>query len=93
MPEVVEPIHEIADAEETDTETSDAETAFTTMIKYSLDGWTDNSVSACDLCKREIVIGKNLTGLVVDDTLFACEDCCVETTNNKFLSNITIIII
>ena len=40
MPEAVEPIHEIADAEETDTETSDAETAFTTMIKYSLDGWT-----------------------------------------------------
>jgi hypothetical protein len=48
--------------------------------------WTDNSIETCDICKQDIVLGKNLSGLVVNDSFFACETCCQKTPHNDLLN-------
>jgi len=45
--------------------------------------WKDNSVGTCDICKRVIVFEKNLSGLVISDEFFACEDCCKNTSKDE----------
>ena len=40
-------------------------------------------VTTCDICKKDIILGKNLSGLVVEEQFFACESCCINSTNNE----------
>ena len=35
----------------------------------------------CDLCDKTMNLEENLSGLVIDDTHFLCEDCCQDTSN------------
>ena len=48
-------------------------------------GFTDDSTVTCDVCNHEIVLGKNLSGLVVADEFFACEKCCQEIPKKKLM--------
>jgi len=65
------------------------------VMKPEIVGWTDSSTATCDLCDNDIVLGKNLSGLVIADEFFACEDCCqklskedlMEWTKSKMVSN------
>jgi len=43
----------------------------------------DLSTGTCDLCKNEIEFKYNLSGLVVADEFFACEDCCQTLPKNE----------
>ena len=38
------------------------------------------STRKCDMCKKTIKLDENLSGLVVHDTHFLCEDCCKESS-------------
>lgn len=48
-------------------------------------GWTDGSTVPCDVCEKEIILGKNLSGLVVSDEFFACEHCCQELSKDELM--------
>lgn len=50
--------------------------------------WSNDSTGICDLCKREIFFEKNLSGLVVGNKFFACEECC-KTSSKEELMNWT----
>jgi len=64
------------------------------VMKPEVVGWTDASTVTCDLCEKEIILGKNLSGLVIADEFFACEHCCqalskqelMEWTKSKMMS-------
>ena len=43
----------------------------------------DDSYVTCDICKNEIILGKNLSGLVVEEEFFACENCCKSSTKDE----------
>ena len=68
------------------------------VMKPEVVGWTDSSTATCDLCDKDIVLGKNLSGLVIADEFFACEDCCqklsredlMEWTKSKMVSNVDV---
>ena len=49
-----------------------------TIMNPKVIGFTDESTVSCDFCNQDIVLGKNLSGLVVADEFFACEKCCQE---------------
>ena len=38
------------------------------------------SAGTCDLCGEKIIFEKNLAGLVVNETFFACEKCCKDSS-------------
>jgi hypothetical protein len=38
--------------------------------------WDDSSIVTCDICSNRMILGKNLSGLVINDHFFACESCC-----------------
>ena len=40
-----------------------------------------NTSGICDLCGQEIIFDENLSGLVLFNRFFACEDCCKEASN------------
>lgn len=48
-------------------------------------GWTDDSTVLCDVCDEEIILGKNLSGLVIADEFFACEHCCQELSKDELM--------
>jgi hypothetical protein len=64
------------------------------IMKPKFVGWTDESIVACDLCDQKIILGKNLSGLVIANEFFACENCCqklnreelMEWTKSKMIS-------
>lgn len=41
-----------------------------------------DSQGVCDFCKKEIFFDENLSGLVIFNKFFVCEECCTNTTNN-----------
>lgn len=65
-----------------------------TVMSPQVIGFTDDSTVTCDFCNSDIVLGKNLSGLVVADEFFACEKCCqnipkedlMEWTKSKMVS-------
>lgn len=57
-----------------------------TISNNESQNWSEQSKSICDICKNEIVLGKHLSGLVIDDHYFACETCCQNSTNNELLN-------
>ncbi len=56
-----------------------------TMILYQKHQIHEESIRTCDLCKKDFILGKNLSGLVVENTFFACEECCSKTQHNDML--------
>jgi hypothetical protein len=42
--------------------------------------------SICDLCGQDIVVDENLSGLVLLNRFFACEECCKDATNDTLNS-------
>lgn len=36
----------------------------------------------CDLCKNKMDLSHNQQGLVFEDRIFICEDCCKHTSEN-----------
>ncbi len=48
-------------------------------------GLTDESTVICDVCEKDIVLGKNLSGLVVADEFFACEHCCQHLSKEELM--------
>lgn len=54
-----------------------------TVSKMEVD--IDSTVT-CDLCKREIVFEENLSGLVIHDRFFACEECCQVVSKDELLN-------
>jgi len=64
------------------------------IMKPKSVGWTDESIVTCDLCDQKIILGKNLSGLVIANEFFACENCCqklnreelMEWTKSKMIS-------
>ena len=47
--------------------------------------WDDTSVVTCDICSTPMILGRNLSGLVVDDHFFACESCCKNISKTKLV--------
>ena len=37
----------------------------------------------CDLCNKTMSLEENLSGLVIDDSHFLCEECCQESSNEE----------
>ena len=37
----------------------------------------------CDICNKTIDLEENLSGLVIHDTHFLCEECCQESNNTE----------
>ena len=37
----------------------------------------------CDLCKKTINLDENLSGLVVHDSYFLCDECCKDSSKEK----------
>lgn len=52
------------------------EEVFSRVTTPDLSRWGEDSITTCDLCNSKIVLGKHLSGLVVEDKFFACEECC-----------------
>lgn len=48
-------------------------------------GLTDDSMVTCDVCEKDMVLGKNLSGLVVSNEFFACEHCCQNLSKEELL--------
>jgi len=48
--------------------------------------WGDNSTGICDLCGHEMEFEKNLSGLVISDKFFACEECCKTASKEDLVS-------
>jgi hypothetical protein len=71
--------------DETTSDLTNPDQVNVTMMKPEIVGWTDSSKVTCDLCHSEIVLGKNLSGLVVDDEFFACEHCCQTLTRTELM--------
>jgi len=67
------------------TEMSEPESETVTMMKPEIIGWTDSSKVTCDVCQSDMILGKNLSGLVVDDEFFACEHCCQTLTRTELM--------
>ncbi|MCX6665627.1 MAG: hypothetical protein NT038_06165 [Euryarchaeota archaeon] len=63
--------------------TNQTNTEISTMKHYSTVPWNDDSFGVCDLCHQDIQLGKNLSGLVVENQYFACEECCRNTPNEE----------
>jgi hypothetical protein len=40
----------------------------------------------CSICKREISLINNPSGLVFNDEHFVCEDCCTKHSEEKIIS-------
>ena len=57
-----------------------------TMKHHTTVSWNDDSFGVCDLCHRDIQLGKNLSGLVVENQYFACEECCRNTPNVELMN-------
>jgi len=55
----------------------------TKMIRSPIERLNDNSFRTCDLCHHEIILGKNLAGLVMENKYFACETCCQTTSKEE----------
>jgi hypothetical protein len=55
------------------------------VMNPELVGWTDESTVTCDVCNEEIKLGKNLSGLVISDEFFACEDCCQKLSKEELM--------
>lgn len=47
--------------------------------------WDDTSMVTCDICSTAMILGRNLSGLVVDDHFFACEACCKSISKTELL--------
>ena len=62
------------------------EESITDVLSQPLIKWNDQSHATCDICKKDIVLGKNLSGLVVEEKFFACESCCINSTNNELFN-------
>ena len=56
-----------------------------TVMKPQIIGFTDESTVTCDVCEKDIILGKNLSGLVVDNEFFACEKCCISLSKKDLL--------
>lgn len=41
------------------------------------------SAGVCDICGEKIIFEKNLAGLVVNETFFACEKCCLSSSKTE----------
>ncbi len=61
-------------------------TEISTMKHHTTVSWNDDSFGVCDLCHRDIQLGKNLSGLVVENQYFACEECCRNTPNVELMN-------
>ena len=46
---------------------------------------TEETTGICDICHEEITLGKNLSGLVIQNQFFACEHCCKTLAHNDLL--------
>ena len=55
------------------------------IMKPEAVGPTDESKVTCDVCEQDIVLGKNLSGLVVADEFFACENCCQHLSKEELM--------
>ena len=42
-----------------------------------------DSTGTCDMCGRDIVFEKNLSGLVIKSRFFACEKCCQSSSKDE----------
>jgi hypothetical protein len=71
-----------------DEKSLDVEESVSSIMKPTPERWGDDSTGICDLCKREILFEKNLSGLVVGNKFFACEECC-KTFSKEELVNWT----
>ena len=67
--EIVEPIEESADINEEILEDS--------VSKMNV---RTDSIGTCDMCGQDIVFEKNLSGLVIKSRFFACENCCLSSS-------------
>jgi hypothetical protein len=56
------------------------------ILSQTFSKWNEDSHATCDLCKKDIILGKNLSGLVVDEKFFACESCCINSTNTELFN-------
>ena len=45
-----------------------------------------NSPGICDMCGQKIHFEKNLSGLVINDKIFACEKCCQDASEDELNS-------
>lgn len=77
---------EINDEKSMDVE--EFEESVSSVMKPTPERWSDDLTGICDLCKREIIFEKNLSGLVVGNKFFACEECC-KTFSKEELVNWT----
>ena len=80
--DIVKPVDETTDVEDT----SEIGDIASTIMKPTSWRWGDTSTGICDLCKHEIVFEKNLSGLVVCDRFFACEECCKTVSKEDLMS-------
>jgi len=44
---------------------------------------TEETITICDICNEEMLLGKNLAGLVMENKYFACETCCQTTSKEE----------
>lgn len=70
--EVVAPIDESTD------ESKDISEETVSQMKAEAD-----SKGTCDMCGYDIEFEKNLSGLVINGTFFACEKCCHSSSKDK----------
>ncbi len=40
------------------------------------------STGFCDICGQDIIFDENLSGLILLNKFFACEECCKDASNN-----------
>ncbi len=50
---------------------------------FSVPAWNDASPAVCDFCHHVIILGKNLSGLVMNSEHFVCESCCQQRTTRE----------
>jgi hypothetical protein len=43
---------------------------------------TEETTTICDICHKKMTLGKNLSGLIVQNQFFACEHCCTTISHN-----------
>jgi hypothetical protein len=45
-----------------------------------------NLVGKCDICGQKIDFEKNLSGLVIKNSVFACEKCCIDKSKDELIN-------
>ena len=47
--------------------------------------WCKTTEKICEICSRKISLSENLSGLVFNDKIFLCEECCNEKSEEDLI--------